>query len=157
MGYWVPDHPEEYGSSTCATIHLSREQVIPHRPNIDAVRSHFYSSIARIDQPPRSFLNHPQPQSGEILHGVRTHPVDVRLLGNEPASPSPGMTLFAYAAELEIQYCRLRVSTGADASREARELTLDLIGILGLPQAAEPLPPSLLPSLFPDAAKLPTR
>ncbi len=74
---------------------------------------------------------------------------DVR---REPADPSPGMTLFAYAAELELQYCRLRVSGGAAASSEARELTRDLIGILGLPQVAEPLPPTLLPLLFLDAA-----
>ena len=78
--------------------------------------------------------------------------VCLRLLGCEPAAPSPGMTLFAYAAELELQYCRLRSSAGATASSEARELTRDLIGILGLPQAAEPLPPSLLPLLCRDAA-----
>ena len=76
----------------------------------------------------------------------------LRLLGSEPVNPSPGMTVFAYAAELELQYCRLRVSAGAAASSEARELTRDLVGILGLPQAAEPLPPSLLPLLFLDAA-----
>ena len=78
--------------------------------------------------------------------------VCLRLLGSEPASPSPGMTLFAYAAELEIQYCRLRSSTGAASSLQARELTRKVIGILGLPEAAEPLPPSLLPLLLRDAA-----
>lgn len=78
--------------------------------------------------------------------------VCLRLLGSEPAAPSTGMTLFAYAAELEMQYCRLRVSAGAAASSEARELTRDLVGILGLSQAAEPLPPSLLQLLFRDAA-----
>ncbi len=69
--------------------------------------------------------------------------VCLRLLGSEPAAPSPGMTLFAYAAELELQYCRLRSSAGTVASREAGELTRDLVGILGLPHTAEPLPPSL--------------
>ena len=78
--------------------------------------------------------------------------VCLRLLGSEPADPSPGMTLFAYAAELELQYCRLGSSAGTAASSQAREITRDLIGILGLPQAAEPLPPSLLPLLFRDAA-----
>ena len=82
--------------------------------------------------------------------------VCLRLLGSEPASPSPGMTLFAYAAELELQYGRLRISAGAAGSCQARELTRKLIGILGLPQAAEPLPPSLLPLLFRDAADRPT-
>ena len=82
--------------------------------------------------------------------------VCLRLLGSEPAAPSPGTTLFAYAAELEIQYCRLRISAGAAASSEARELTRDLIGILGLPQAAEPLPPTLLPLLCRNAADRPT-
>ncbi len=82
--------------------------------------------------------------------------VCLRLLGSEPTAPTPGITLFAYAAELEIQYCRLRVSAGAAASSEARELTLKLIGIFGLPQAAEPLPPTLLPLLCRDAADRPT-
>ena len=82
--------------------------------------------------------------------------VCLRLLGSVPADPSPRMTLFAYAAELELQYYRLRIFAGAAASSEARELTRDLIGILGLPQAAEPLPPSLLPLLFRDAADRPT-
>ena len=80
----------------------------------------------------------------------------LRLLGSEPVNPSPGMTVFAYAAELEFQYCRLCVSVDSAASRQARELTRDLIGILGLPQAAEPLPPSLLPLLFRDVADRPT-
>ena len=48
--------------------------------------------------------------------------VCLRLLGSEPAAPCVGMTLFAYAAELEIQYCRLWISAGAAASSEAREL-----------------------------------
>ena len=42
--------------------------------------------------------------------------VCLRLLGCEPAAPSPGMTLFAYAAELEIQHCRLCVLVGAAAT-----------------------------------------
>ena len=82
--------------------------------------------------------------------------VCLRLLGSEPPSPSPGMTVFAYAAELEFQYCQICDSVGVAARREARELTRDLIGILALPQAAEPLPPTLLPLLCRDAADRPT-
>jgi len=66
------------------------------------------------------------------------------------------MTLFAYAAELEIQYCRLRISAGTAASSQAGELTRKLIGSLGLPEAAEPLPSGLLQLPFPDAATLTT-
>ncbi len=83
--------------------------------------------------------------------------VCLRLLGSEPAAPTPDVTLCEYAAELELQYFRLRISAGAAASRQARELTRNLIGILGLPQAAEPLPPSLLPLLFRDATDRPTK
>lgn len=82
--------------------------------------------------------------------------VCLRLLGSEPAAPSPGLTLFAYAVELELQYCRVHVSVDVATSLQARELTRDLIGILGLPQAAERLPPRLLPLLFRDAAVRPT-
>ena len=74
--------------------------------------------------------------------------VCLRLLGREPAVPLPGVTLFEYAASLEIQYCRLRICAGAAASLQARELTHNLIHMLGLPQAAEPLPPCLLPLLL---------
>ena len=56
--------------------------------------------------------------------------VCLRLLGSESADPSPGMTLFAYAAELELQYCRRRISAGAAANSEAWKLTRNLIGIL---------------------------
>lgn len=82
--------------------------------------------------------------------------VCLRLLGSEPVAPSPGVTLLEYAATLEIQYCRLRISTGAAASLSARELTHNLIHMLGLPQAAEPLPSSLMPLLLRHPIKLPT-
>jgi hypothetical protein len=82
--------------------------------------------------------------------------VCLRLLGSEPAFPLPGVTLFEYAATLEIQYCELRISAGAAARREARELTHNLIHVLGLPQAAEPLPPSLLPVLLRYPTGFPT-
>jgi len=82
--------------------------------------------------------------------------VYLRLLGSEPITPSSGTTLCEYAAELEVQYCRLCVFVGPAASHRARELTNDLIRTLGLPQVAEPLPPNLLPLLFRDAADRPT-
>jgi hypothetical protein len=108
---------------------------------------------------PCSFLNHSQTKSGGTFHGVEHILwmfVYLRLLGSEPAAPSPSMTLFAYAAELEIQYCQLCVSVGAAASHQAREITSDLIRILGLPQAAEPLPALLLPLLFRNSSDSPT-
>ena len=45
--------------------------------------------------------------------------VCLRLLGSEPVVPSPGVALFEYAATLEMQYCELRISAGAAASRQA--------------------------------------
>ena len=82
--------------------------------------------------------------------------VCLRLLGSEPAAPSPGLTLCEYAAELEMQYCRVRMCAGIVASGQARELTHDIIHTLGLTQAAEPLPPSLLPLFLHPPAKFPT-
>lgn len=81
--------------------------------------------------------------------------VCLRLLGSERAAPSPGLTLCEYAAELEMQFRRLRISAGITASRQGRELTHDLICTLGLTQAAEPLPLSLLPLLLHPPAKFP--
>ncbi len=82
--------------------------------------------------------------------------VCLRLMGSEPAAPSPGLTLIEYAAELEIQYCRIRISARIATSGHARELTHDLIRMLGLPRAAEPLPRSLLPLLLHPPTKFPT-
>lgn len=45
--------------------------------------------------------------------------VCLRLLGIEPDAPSHSMTLSAYAAELEIQYCQLCVSVGEAAIQES--------------------------------------
>ena len=82
--------------------------------------------------------------------------VCLRLLGSEPAAPSPVLTLCEYAAELEMQYWWIRISAGIAASGQARDFTHDLIRTLGLPQAAEPLPPSLLPLLLHPPATFPT-
>ncbi|HET9100687.1 MAG TPA: hypothetical protein VFN62_09875 [Acidobacteriaceae bacterium] len=79
--------------------------------------------------------------------------VCLRLLGAEPAVPRLGDSLVQYAATLEIEYCRRRVTAGSTACREAGELAGHLIRLLGLPQAAEPLPPTLLPLLLRHSAK----
>lgn len=76
----------------------------------------------------------------------------LRLLGAEPSVPKPGDSLVQYAAALEIEYCQLRISAGAAACLEAGELARVLIRMLGLPQAAAPLPPSLLPLLLQSSA-----
>jgi len=76
----------------------------------------------------------------------------LRLLGVEPAVPKPGDSLVQYAAALEIEYCRLRITAGASACLEAGELARLLIRMLGLPQAATPLPPALLPLLLESSA-----
>ncbi|MGB8478580.1 MAG: hypothetical protein WCE63_07035 [Acidobacteriaceae bacterium] len=74
--------------------------------------------------------------------------VCLRLLGAEPSFPRPGDSLVQYVAALEIEYCRIRLVAGPAACCEAGELARHLIRILGLPQAAEPLPSALLPLLF---------
>ncbi len=76
----------------------------------------------------------------------------LRLLGVEPAVPKPGDSLIQYAAALEIEYCQLRITAGPVACREAGELARLLIRMLGLPQAAAPLPPTLLPLLLQSSA-----
>jgi hypothetical protein len=70
--------------------------------------------------------------------------VSMRLLGRELPPPTRGDTLFSYAAKLEVQYCQARLAAGPMASQQARELSRALVRLLGLPQAAGPLPPALL-------------
>ena len=72
----------------------------------------------------------------------------LRLLGAEPAVPKHGDSLVQYATTLEIEYCQMRITAGPAACREAGELARFLIRMLGLPLAAAPLPPTLLPLLL---------
>lgn len=76
----------------------------------------------------------------------------LRLLGAEPSTPIPGDSLVHYAVALEIEYSQLRITAGAAACNEAGELARFLIHMLGLPQAAAPLPPALLPLLLQASA-----
>ena len=70
--------------------------------------------------------------------------VNIRLLGREPRLPQDQESLIHYAAALEIQYSRICRHLGTVRRREAAEIAWGIIGLLGLAQAAEPLPPRLL-------------
>jgi hypothetical protein len=73
--------------------------------------------------------------------------VNIRLLGREPRSPRNRESLIHYAAVLEIQYSRICVDLGTARHREVATIAGRIIALLGLTQAAEPLPPRIL-SLF---------
>ena len=70
--------------------------------------------------------------------------LNIRLLGKKPRLPRSQESLIHYAAALEIQYCRICTSLGRVRRREATDIAWGIIGLLGLTQAAEPLPPRLL-------------
>ena len=56
----------------------------------------------------------------------------------------PRESLIHYAAVLEIQYSRICVQLGTARRREVVTMAGGIVALLGLTQAAEPLPPSLL-------------
>lgn len=70
--------------------------------------------------------------------------VNIRLLGRQPRLPSSGESLIHYAAALEIQYSRICTHLGTARRREVATIASGIIALLGLTQAAEPLPPKLL-------------
>lgn len=70
--------------------------------------------------------------------------VNIRLLGRQPRSPLSRDSLTHYAAALEIQYSRICEHLGTARRHEATAIAWKIIGLLGLIQAAEPLPPLLL-------------
>jgi hypothetical protein len=70
--------------------------------------------------------------------------VNIRLLGRQPKLPLSGESLIHYAAALEIQYSRICTHLGIARRREATAIAWRIIGLLGLTEAAEPLPPQLL-------------
>ena len=70
--------------------------------------------------------------------------VNLRLLGCEPRSPRNRESLTHYAAALEIQHSRICGHLGRVRRRETADIAWGIIGLLGLTQAAEPLPPRLL-------------
>jgi hypothetical protein len=70
--------------------------------------------------------------------------VNIRLLGRHPTLPLAHESLIHYAAALEVQYSRICEHLGTVRRREAADIALGIIGLLGLIQAAEPLPTRLL-------------
>ena len=70
--------------------------------------------------------------------------VNIRLLGREPRLPRNQESLIHYAAVLEVQYSRICAHLGATRRRQAVAIARRIIGLLGLTEAAEPLPPLLL-------------
>jgi hypothetical protein len=70
--------------------------------------------------------------------------VNLRVLGKQPRLPLSRENLVQYAIALELQYCR--ISTRLETARrlEAAAIAWRIVGLLGLTQAAEPLPPLLL-------------
>jgi len=70
--------------------------------------------------------------------------VTIRLLGNKPKLPSCRESLVEYAAVLEIQYSRICANVGVARHRESAVMARGIVGLLGLIEAAEPLPSLLL-------------
>ena len=73
--------------------------------------------------------------------------VNLRVLGKQPRSPLSGESLIQYAAVLEIQYSRICVHLGLKRRRDASAIASQIINLLGLTEAAEPLPSRLLTML----------
>ena len=70
--------------------------------------------------------------------------INIRLLGRPPKLPTSRESLIHYAAVLEIQYSRICAHLGTARRREAVTIAGKITALLGLTQAAEPLPPRLL-------------
>ena len=70
--------------------------------------------------------------------------VNIRLLGRQPRFPLPGESLIHYAAALEIQYSRVCMHLRQARRREAAAIAWRIVGLLGLTEGAEPIPPRLL-------------
>jgi len=83
--------------------------------------------------------------------------IQIRLLGRPPKLPIPRESLIHYAAVLEIQYSRICVQLGTARRREVVAIAGGIIALLGLTQAAEPLPPKLLSLLDRNQRARPAR
>jgi hypothetical protein len=70
--------------------------------------------------------------------------VNIRVLGKQPRLPAYGDDLIRYAAALEVQYSRICTQPGIASRRQTATTAWQLVGLLGLTEAAEPLPPRLL-------------
>jgi hypothetical protein len=70
--------------------------------------------------------------------------VNIRVLGKQPRLPLPRESLIQYAVALELQYSRICMRVGTARRRETAAITWRIVGLLGLTEAAEPLPRRLL-------------
>lgn len=79
-----------------------------------------------------------------VLQQVLWMYVNLRVLGKQPRLPLSGESLIQYAAALEIQYSHICTHLGTRRRRDASAIALRIIDLLGLIEAAEPLPSRLL-------------
>jgi len=70
--------------------------------------------------------------------------VNIRVLGKQPRLPLPRENLIQYAVALELRYSRICMRVGPARRREAAAIAWRIVGLLGLTEAAEPLPRRLL-------------
>ena len=70
--------------------------------------------------------------------------VNIRVLGKQPRLPFPRESLTQYAVALQLQYSRMCMRAGTARRREAADIAWRIVGLLGLIEAAEPLPRRLL-------------
>ena len=70
--------------------------------------------------------------------------VNIRLLGKQPRLPLLRESMIQYAVALELQYSRICMRVGPARRREAAAIAWRIVALLGLTEAAEPLPRRLL-------------
>ena len=70
--------------------------------------------------------------------------VNIRMLGGEPEAPLQFETLIDYTVALRVQYWAICRQSGFKKCCEAEALSRRIIQLLGLVDAARPLPPRLL-------------
>jgi hypothetical protein len=69
---------------------------------------------------------------------------NIRVFGKQPRLPLPRESLMQYAVALQLQYSCICTQLGTEHCREAATIAWRIVGLLGLTEAAEPLPPRLL-------------
>jgi hypothetical protein len=79
-----------------------------------------------------------------VFHQILWMLVNIRMLGKQPRLPLPTESLIQYAVALELQYSRICTRLGTARRLEAAAITCQIVGLLGLTEAAEPLPTLLL-------------
>ncbi|MDP9050325.1 MAG: hypothetical protein M3O31_06300 [Acidobacteriota bacterium] len=70
--------------------------------------------------------------------------INIRMLGGEPEAPLQFETLTDYTVALRVQYWAISRQSGFKECCEAEALSRRIIQLLGLVDAARPLPPRLL-------------